>query len=361
MILLNALNLNNKGVSLMATTGIVDSDSSGSGITRRNVSTSCCSTSTSVVDHDVATLTALTDSLAAVQHDMRILAAAQEESSSPSLEVPLMFHAHSMLVSTPITSPEIVVLANTGTNNGIGQQQQNQHIRHSVFVLTKAVETNLGNSYVEEYEESTTRTTAKDSDDDVTMIISSCTSQQRMDDAVMCSASIVYNMALFYHLKHLRERGQQWSTTSTPSNNNNVDVVVNEDLHKAEQLYLLCLQVIEPFSIAHATIGLSSIDEHLRNVYLLLRIGSLNNLGSIAASCSLGLDYDSRRRQEACRCYAGLMELLNVLEDDYRSFTVLNSDFQTNMINETEWSAMTGNCLAILFHIFVDAKTALAA
>jgi hypothetical protein len=317
----------------MATTGIaVDSS-----ISRRSSSSCWCtftSSSTAVVDdHDEATLTALTDSLAAVQHDMRILAAQEESSMVMSslnyrLEVPLMFHAHSMLVSPSVSSPEIVLLV-TNTDNNNNSRQQRTHHRHRAFVLTKAVETTVGNSYVEEDTTATTK-------DDVTMV----SSQQGMDDAIMCSASIIYNMALFYHLKHLRDQQRLGNVT--------------EDVHKAEQLYLLCLQVIEPFGVAHAMNGLSSIDEHLRNVYLLLRLGSLNNLGSIVAS--LG------HRQDACGCYAGLMELLNELEDDYRSSsTVLDSDFQTNMINETEWSAMTSNCLAILFHIFVDTKTALAA
>jgi hypothetical protein len=269
---------------------------------------------------------------------MRILAAEEQlmmdvdndcTNDHHRLEVPLMFHAHSMLSSPSqrgaTFSPCDVIVVSTS-----GQQRPHRLSSSSCcrpFVFAKAVELVVGNTYVD----------GKDG--------SMIPSRQSMDDVIMCSAAIIYNMALFYHLKFRREEREEHEEGS----------LSEDDMHKAEQLYLLCLQVIEPFGVAMTTTGLSALDGHLRNVYLLLRIGSLNNLGSIMAT--------SRRPVEACQCYAGLMELLNVLEDEYRSASGegLDREFRTDMVDESEWSAMTNSCLAVLFNVIVGTKTALAA
>mmetsp|Transcript_28818 Transcript_28818/g.47983 ORF Transcript_28818/g.47983 Transcript_28818/m.47983 type:complete len:281 (-) Transcript_28818:95-937(-) len=280
MILSNALELNNKGVSLMTM------NARGEGGARRN-----CGEED---DDDDATIQALTASLSAVQQDIRDLAGAEGQM--------------------------------TCCNVAMQQQQQQRHrspifLTHTVsdqsptggrlFIFTKAVEAIFC------------------VDDTSASVKAEGMAPQRpiMDDAIACSACIIFNMALFYHLKSLRrvQAGE-------------------EDRAKAQQLYRLALQVMEPYA--------SSLDTN--NVLLLIRLASLNNLGCLKIL--------NGELQEARSSFMGLMHLLNTVEEDLRLSPLSSSNCQFRaFLNESEWSGMTSNCLYVLFHIFVDAKTALAA
>ncbi|KAL3908641.1 MAG: hypothetical protein SGILL_008408, partial [Bacillariaceae sp.] len=142
-----------------------------------------------------------------------------------------------------------------------------------------------------------------------------------IDDAVACSACVIFNMALVHHLKFLRNAEDLGSKS------------------KAEQLYVLALQALDRDAV--------STHSGLQNVFLWVQLGALNNLGTLKCC-------HHTTSEEDARCYfVELMRVLNFVEQEELHFRPL--------LQEAEWNGMTRNCLAMLFNMSANPKIALAA
>ena len=150
-----------------------------------------------------------------------------------------------------------------------------------------------------------------------------------IDDAVACSACVIFNMALVHHLRFLRD-----PEDSSAKN-------------KAESLYGLALQALDGAA-------LPSANQHsgLEKIFQLVQLGALNNLGALKSS------QDTACNEDARSCFVELMRVLNSVEQQAKCSGLPTSD---SLLHESEWNGMTSNCLAILFNMPTNQKTALAA
>jgi hypothetical protein len=268
-ILLEALHLNNSGISIW------NGDIGRSG-----------------GDEDAA-ISAFTCSLNAVQQYMRCLSRTEAEEfggqTEAEVQSDLMFRPHSVSSLFSLTERTL----------GLSSQQR-------LFVFHKALEV--------------TGIAAMDW----------ANSDLGMNDAVVCSACIIFNMALAHHSRYLR------SDNAT-------------DESKAEQLYQLTLQLLDTYPLAHS-------NSHRVTICLWVRLCTLNNVGILKASLMGG----QQSSDEARTCFLELMNLLNSLELETRA-SLMDHGILHSLLDEMEWNGMTDNCLAILFDMPNAGKFAVSA
>ncbi|KAL3912014.1 MAG: hypothetical protein SGARI_001364 [Bacillariaceae sp.] len=281
MILFDALRLNNRGVfEWSAASCPVGSDDESAQIQSED-----------------AILSSFTASLNAVQLDIRQLSVAEEATGSTDangVERTLSFRAHQI-------DPFHSVL-------GDAANQSERFVFHRAFEAT----------FVED------------------MIDGATVADINMNDAVACSACVIFNMALVHHLKFLRD-------------DRNLD-----GKQKAEQLYALALQALESCALPFQNSS-TILQSSLQVIFLWIQLGALNNLGALK---SHGQAQDPESHEESRSYFLEVMRVLNFVEREAKSS--VDHSFHS-LLNESEWNGMTRNCLAILFNMRRDQKIALAA